>query len=716
MDGNSKTPGADPGGFPRSETGERRNRLAGEKSPYLLQHAGNPVDWYPWGEEAFEKARREDKPIFLSIGYSTCHWCHVMEHESFEDAEVAALLNDVFVCIKVDREERPDIDAVYMSVCHLMTGSGGWPLTIIMTHERKPFFAATYLPKESRFGRIGLTELAVQVREVWKGRRAEVDNSTAQITGALLQMVPAEPGEDLGREVLDAAFRELDRRFDDRFGGFGSGMKFPTPHNLFFLLRYWHRTGEDRALEMVEKTLRAMRRGGIYDHVGFGFHRYSTDAQWLTPHFEKMLYDQALLALAYIEAFQATGEGEDERTAREIFTYVLRDMTAPSGAFYSAEDADSEGEEGKFYLWTHEEVRQILGADAGLFVDVFNVQRGGNFRDPVDQTHRNANILHCRKSLAESAEALNLPEDQLAARLEKARARLFLAREQRVRPLRDDKVLTDWNGLMIAALARGGQVFEEPSYLEAARRAADFVLQSLRSAEGRLLHRYRDGEAAIAGHLDDYAFLVFGLIELYEAGFDVRYLQAAVELTEQQIERFWDPGLGGFFLTSHDAEALPLRPKEAYDGDVPSGNSMSALNLLRLGRIRADAEWERGAAEIGRAFAGMVRQSPAGFSQLLAAVDYGIGPSYEVVIAGDAYAAATRGMLQALRSMFLPNVIVLLRPPAETDPPIAGLAPYTKGQRSVEGKATAYVCRGARCERPTWSVDTMLELLTEQDF
>ncbi|MFH1125034.1 MAG: thioredoxin domain-containing protein, partial [Pseudomonadota bacterium] len=432
------------------------NRLIHEKSPYLLQHAHNPVNWLPWGHEAFEKAHRENKPIFLSIGYSTCHWCHVMEKESFEDPEVAGLLNETFVSIKVDREERPDLDHVYMTACQMLTGSGGWPLTIVMTPDKRPFFAATYIPKGSRFGRTGMMELIPRLRDTWRTRRDEVLASAESITQSLQGLEKESQGGDLDRSVLDRAYEELSKRFDKTYGGFSNAPKFPTPHNFFFMLRFWKRTGNSEALKMVEKTLQKIRWGGIYDQVGFGFHRYSTDREWLVPHFEKMLYDQAMLALAYLETYQAAGEGVYGDTAREIFEYVLRDMTSPEGAFYSAEDADSEGEEGKFYVWTREELRQILGEEeADLIAKVFHVEKSGNFREEATGENTGANILYLGRPISEIAADLGMPRPDLEKAMESARKKLFEARKKRVHPHKDDKVLTDWNGLMIAAFARG---------------------------------------------------------------------------------------------------------------------------------------------------------------------------------------------------------------------------------------------------------------------
>jgi uncharacterized protein YyaL (SSP411 family) len=686
---------------------KRPNRLIHEKSPYLLQHAYNPVDWYPWGDEAFEKARKEDKPIFLSIGYSTCHWCHVMERESFEDHEVAKLMNETFVSIKVDREERPDLDHIYMTVCQILTGSGGWPLNIFMTPDKRPFFAATYIPKESRFGRMGMMDLIPRVKQVWKERRDEVLNSADKIMAALKSVESEAPGEGLDASTLDGAYQQLAERFDERFGGFSQAPKFPTPHNFYFILRYWKRTNNQKTLEMVEKTLQEMRKGGVYDHVGFGFHRYATDQEWLVPHFEKMLYDQAMLAMAYVEAYQAVGNEDYRKTAEEIFTYVLRDMTAPTGGFYSAEDADSEGVEGKFYVWTEAEIRKVLTKkEADFIIKLFNVEKEGNFLEEATGKKTGANILHLKNSPSEMASEQDL-QDQLAS----AREKLFSAREKRIHPYKDDKVLTDWNGLMIAALAKGSRAFGELKYAEAAKKAVDFNFDQMRKPNGRLLHRYRDGQAGITANVDDYAFLVWGLIELYEATFDAHYLETALKLNEEMLKHFWDDKSGGLFFTPDDGEALIVRKKEIYDGAVPSGNAVAMLNLLRLARFTANTHLEEKAMEIGRAFSKAVKQLPSGYTQLLVAADFGIGPSYEVVIVGRSEADDTKEMLKALRSRFIPNKVALFRPTEKESPHIDELAEYIKYQVSLNGKATAYVCMNFACKEPTTEVSKMLGLI-----
>ena len=691
-----------------TKSNNRNNRLAGEKSPYLLQHADNPVEWFPWGEEAFIKAKKEDKPVFLSIGYSTCHWCHVMAHESFEDVQAAQLLNETFVCIKVDREERPDIDKVYMTVCQMMTGSGGWPLTIIMTPDKLPFFAGTYIPKETRFGHIGLLELIPRIEQVWKTRRDEVLSSASQITAALQKATPSSSGEEPGEPLLHRAYEQLSDRFDDEYGGFGEAPKFPMVSNLLFLLRYWKRTNDKNALAMVEKTLQAMRRGGIFDHIGFGFHRYSTDQRWLVPHFEKMLSDQALLATAYLETFQATGKEEYARTAREIFDYILRDMTASGGGFYSAEDADSEGEEGKFYLWTYGEIKNILSPEeAELFIKAFNIKKNGNFADEAGER----NIPHMTRPLEDIVSKLGMTATALKNSLEKIRQKLFDYRDKRIHPHKDDKILTDWNSLMIAALAQGARVLDEPRYTLTAKHAFDFILNNMVDADGGLLHRYRDGEAAIPAYLDDYAFLIYGALELYETTFEAGYLKQALALNRQLIEHFRDDQNGGFYFTADDSEEMLVRQKEIYDGAIPSGNSIAMLNLLRLGRITADSSLEEKAAGTGRAFFENIKQSPSAYTQLLVAVDYALGPSYELVVVGDSQANDTREMLQALHRRFTPNKVVIFIPTETSSAEIRYIAPFTSQQSSLDGKATAYVCVNYNCRLPTTNIDTMISEL-----
>ena len=689
---------------------EKANRLINEKSPYLLQHAHNPVDWFPWCDEAFGKARRENKPIFLSIGYSTCHWCHVMEKESFEDAEVAALMNDVFVSIKVDREERPDLDHLYMTVCQMMTGSGGWPLTIIMTPEKQPFFAATYIPKGSRFGRTGMMELIPRIEEVWKTRHGDVLESASDITSALQHIEKEEQGEELHRDVLDRAFQELAHRFDQTYGGFSGAPKFPTPHQFSFMLRYWKRSGNGEALAMVEKTLQELRWGGIFDQVGFGFHRYSTDREWLVPHFEKMLYDQAMLALAYLETYQATGNDLYADTARQIFTYVFRDMRSPEGAFYSAEDADSEGVEGKFYLWTEDQIREVLNPEeADLVIRAFRVGKNGNFRDEATGKSSGANIFYTGRSLSEIGGEIKVQD--LERKLDLARRKLFEVREKRIHPHKDDKVLTDWNGLMIAALAKGAQVLGDEQYARAASDAVRFILNKMRTRQGRLLHRYRAGDADIPANADDHAFFVWGLIELYAATLDASHLKTAIALSADMMDHFWDSRRGGFYFAPDDGETLIVRKKEIYDGAIPSGNAVAMHNFLRLARITGRPDYEEKASGIMKAFSGQVKGFPSGYTQFLCSLDFALGPSYEVVVVGASEGDGTRKMLNALRSRFMPNQVVLFRPSDEDSSGIEEVAEFIRDHDPRDGKATAYVCLDHACKTPTTDVEEMLAFL-----
>ncbi len=696
---------------------KKMNRLAGEKSPYLLQHKDNPVDWYPWGEEAFEAAKAQDKPIFLSIGYSTCHWCHVMEHESFEDSTVALLMNDNFINVKVDREERPDIDNIYMTVCQIMTGSGGWPLTIVMTPDKKPFFAGTYFPKESRFKRIGMLDLVPRLGKMWREERDKLLASADQVVNHLQSSFSPTGAEELTEETLRSAFAQFLQRFDDEYGGFDGRMKFPTAHNLTFLLRYHKRTGDPTALMMVEKTLQAMRKGGIYDHVGFGFHRYATDRKWLLPHFEKMLYDQAMNAMAYLETYQATGKKSYAVTAREIFTYVLRDMTSPEGGFYSAEDADSEGEEGKFYVWTVDEITNLLGPkDGKLFAEVYNFSLDGNYREEATGQNTGTNIPHLVQPitafvLEDIALSKEMTVEQFTAKLNELRKKLFSARKERIHPLKDNKILTDWNGLMIAAFAKGAQVLNDPAYAETARKAADFVMENLQKRDGRLLKRYREGEASLPAHLEDYAFFAWGLIELYEATFDVKYLSEAMRLTNLMSDLFWDKDGGGFYFTADGGEEHIVRTKDLVDGAIPSGNSVAAMVLLRLGRISGNTKYEQMASTIGKVFSERVAQAPTGYTQLLSAVDFGLGPSYEIVIVGDRNSQDTQAMLQRLQESFIPNKVVLLKPLDGQAKEIVKIAPFTETQMAIEGKATAYVCQNYACEAPTTDITKMVSAL-----
>ena len=618
-----KTSPTPPGGSPKDpgQEGGLSNRLGEEQSSYLLQHANNPVHWQPWGPKTLAAATRLDRPIFLSIGYSTCHWCHVMERESFEDPEVARLLNETFVCVKVDREERPDIDQVYMAFCQQMTGSGGWPLNVMLTQEQMPFFAATYIPRTTMQGRLGLLDLIPRVRELWTMDRQPLLQTAERLCAALQSIEQRPPGEPLTRATLDLAFEQLSRSYDPEWGGFGPAPKFPMPHNSLFLLKRHQEAQEPHALEMVEHTLTAIHRGGIQDHLGFGFHRYATDSCWLVPHFEKMLYDQAMLALAYTEAYKLTGRSRYGRAARHTLDYVLRDLRDPLGGFHCAEDADSEGQEGRFYVWTIEEICEVLAPEeAELFCAVYQVRPEGNFNDPTGHTPAGSNILHRLSSWDEAANEQGLKGEELRARLEPSRQALFKHRQGRVRPLLDDKVLTDWNGLMMAALAKAARGLERPEYAAAARGCRDFLLSAMRGGQGRLLHRYRQGEAGILAGLDDLAFLCWGLLELHLSTGEACFLADAQVLTEELLDHFWDSSNGGFFNTAADGERLLLRQKSAYDGAIPSGNSVAAYNLLRLGKISNDAKLEARGRQTIQSLSAEAVQGPAAFCMLMMAL------------------------------------------------------------------------------------------------
>jgi len=678
------------------------NRLINENSPYLLQHAYNPIDWYPWCEEAFEKAKNENKPIFLSIGYSTCHWCHVMEKESFEDEEVAQILNENFISIKVDREERPDIDLAYMTICQAMTGHGGWPLTIIMTPDKKPFFAGTYIPKHSRYGRIGLIELLQRVVEIWKENRDKIESLAEQITGEIKEAVER---VEIGNGIIDEttltlAFKELEENFDPEYGGFGDAPKFPTPHNLMFLLRYWKRTGNKKALEMVEKTLIGMSLGGIYDHIGFGFHRYSTDRKWLVPHFEKMLYDQALISLTCAETYQATQKEKYATLCSEVFSYVINNLTNPEGGFFSAEDADSEGEEGKFYLWELDELEKILNQDELKFlIENFNIKKDGNYIDELKHSRTGKNIFHLTSEL----------DDEKRKIWEKIRAKLLQYRDKRIHPLKDDKILTDWNGLMISSLARGYSIFGKDDYIRIAEKSINFIFKNMVTSDGKLLHRFRSGEARINGHLDDYAFLTWGLIELYEATFKTEYLKNAIELTYKMIELFWDENNGGFFLSENDD--VIFKQKEIYDGALPSGNSVALLALVKLSKITGRNDLNEIAYKLVETFSGTIIKHPSAYTFFLSAFDFLLGPSFEIIIVGKSTDNLSK-ILQPINSKFIPNKILLFKPTDREDE-INSIAPFLSHYKAIDGKTTFYICTNYECKQPATSVEEMMQLIDE---
>ena len=682
------------------------NRLIKEKSPYLLQHAYNPVDWYPWGEEAFEKAKREDKPVFLSIGYSTCHWCHVMEKESFEDDEVAKILNENFVPIKVDREERPDIDSVYMTVCQMLTGSGGWPLTVILTPDKKPFFAGTYFPKESYYGRPGLKELLLRIAQLWKEDRQKVLNSADKVISVLKEGAVSSEKSEIKEKVIEDAFGDFFFSFDKEFGGFGQAPKFPVPHNLMFLLRYYYRTQNENALKMVLFTLEKMRLGGIWDFVGHGFHRYSTDNMWLLPHFEKMLYDNALLMLTYAEAFQITKGDFFRETAEDIADYLLRDMHSQEGAFYSAEDADSEGEEGKFYIWDTKELKEILSEEEfNITLRVFNLKEDGNFLEEATRRKTGKNILFMAFPLEKHAERLGMEVQELKSRLEEIRNKLFKARQNRVRPLRDEKILTDWNALAVVAFAVTGRAFGRDDFTEVAKETASFILNNLYVEDGRLYHRYKDGEAKVDAFLEDYAYLIWAFTELYESTLEPAYLKWAVELTEHTLKHFWDKEGYGFFQTPDYGEELIVRKKETYDGALPSGNSVMAYNLIRLSRLTNKREYEDKGVKTLESYFQVLENYPSSHSFSLLALDLVLNGTSELVVVpseGEKHEEA----LKEIRENFLPDLLVVHK-----DETTESINSFLKNLKPLDGKTTYYLCRNFSCQTPTTELGEVFNTL-----
>jgi uncharacterized protein YyaL (SSP411 family) len=690
------------------------NRLIEEKSPYLLQHAHNPVDWWAWGEAAFEKARREEKPIFLSIGYSTCHWCHVMERESFEDEAVAAVLNRYFVPVKVDREERPDVDRIYMHFVQATTGSGGWPMSVWLTPDLKPFFGGTYFPPDNRWGRPGFKTILEYIANAWVSDRAKILESSANVLAELRKQGEWTPqGTIVDDGIVESCHAVFRRTYDARLGGFGSAPKFPRPVAFNFLFRYHYETGNPEALEMAVTTLREMAKGGMNDQLGGGFHRYSVDERWFVPHFEKMLYDQGQLAVSYLEAYQLTGDTFLADVARDIFEYVLRDMTDAGGAFYSAEDADSvidpakpeEKGEGAFYIWSQAELEEILGQElAQWFHYRYGVEADGNVRNDPHGEFTGRNILYQARSLAETARRFGQSEPEMKSALDGAKRALMAARDKRVRPHLDDKILTAWNGLMISAFALGGRVLNEPRYLDAARRAADFLLDTM--AKGTLLRRYRDGEAAIEGFLDDYAFFATALVDLYEATLDGRYLREAIRLAKEMRARFEDSEAGGFFSASGDDPHLVLRMKDDYDGAEPSGNSLAATLLLRLGEITGSEDFRRSAMRTIEAFSQRLRVAPHATPQMVVAYMNSRRKPRQIVLAGEGESAGVEALLNEAFRRYL-GYRVIMGADGELLPQTAAMSP-------VEGKATAYVCENFACQLPVTDPAAMAEQLSKE--
>jgi uncharacterized protein len=673
------------------------NRLINEKSPYLLQHAYNPVNWFPWGDEAFEKAKQENKPIFLSIGYSTCHWCHVMAHESFEDAEVAKLLNDHYIAIKVDREERPDIDSIYMKVCQMMTGQGGWPLTIFMTPEKVPFYAGTYFPKESKYGRPGLMEALVQLHQKYTSDPDHISDVTQSVKQALDQSTRQKSNNRLTKETTDQAYQQLGRGFDHTYGGFWEAPKFPQPQNLMFLLRYYHFTGSSVALEMVERTLKKMAAGGIYDHVGFGFARYSTDEKWLVPHFEKMLYDNALLLMVYTESYQVTKNPFYKQIAEQIITFVKREMTSKDGAFYSAIDADSEGVEGNYYVWENEEIYDILDEDLGeIYTAAYGITPYGNF-----EGKNIPNLIGVK--FEDVAEEFDLSMDELMEKLELAREKLLKAREERVYPHVDDKVLTSWNAMMVAALAKASTVFQEDSYLNSAQKAIQFIETKL-IQDGRLMARYRDGDTKYKAYLDDYAFLSWAYIELYQATFSLDYLAKGKHLVNEMIRLFWDKENGGFFFSGSDNEKLISNDKEIYDGAIPSGNSVAALVLAQMGFLSGETQYLDKLEEMYFTFYEDINRQPSAGAFFIQSLLLTENPTKEVVVL-DKDDDSRKKFMKGIREKFAPNLSFLI---AEHPEQFLTIADFATEYKIIDSKTTIYVCENFACQQPTTDVEVAL--------
>ncbi|MEK6300358.1 MAG: thioredoxin domain-containing protein [Acidobacteriota bacterium] len=684
---------------------QHTNRLIDETSPYLIQHAHNPVDWYPWGPEALERAKAEDKPILLSIGYSACHWCHVMEHESFENEEIAQLMNDNFVCIKVDREERPDLDSIYMNAVQMMTGHGGWPMTVFLTPDLRPFYGGTYYPPADRHGLPGFPRVLTSIADSFKNRSDDIETSATAITAELKNINRFNPSREmLTTEVLNQAFAALSGNLDRVNGGFGGAPKFPPSMTLMFLLRHHHRTKSPEALAMVELTLDRMARGGMYDHLGGGFARYSVDARWQVPHFEKMLYDNALLARIYLYAYQQTKNPNYRRVAEEILEYVVRDMTDRTGAFYSSEDADSEGEEGKFYVWTRQDVMSILGEDDGAtFCEFFNVTEAGNFE------HGNS-ILNTPLPIEEFAEKKGANVEELRRSINASKARLFNLREARVRPGRDDKSLAAWNGLMLTAFAEAANILGRDDYREIAARNAEFILKHLTN-DGRLLRTYKGGQSKLNGYLEDYAYVIEGLLALYEATFELRFFNDARGLADTMIAQFWDEADGGFFFTSADHEELITRTKDYFDNATPSGNSVAAGALLKLSLLTQEQEYQQHAVTILRTVRQAIGKYPSAFGYALCALDFYLSEPKEIAIVGGTDSHEVKAFIEQVYSGYLPNKVIAAR--ASDDEESADAIKLLAARPMVEGKATAYVCRNYVCLAPATTVEELAARLEE---
>ena len=684
--------------------------MAESQSPYLLQHASNPVDWYPWSEEAFKIAKKKDKPIFLSIGYSTCHWCHVMEKESFEDPIVSKHMNDTFINIKVDREEMPEVDYLYMSVCQAMTGRGGWPLTIVMTPDKKPFFSGTYFPKNQKGAIPGMLQLIPSLNNAWMNRQNEIQDSIKKVQKFLINSNTVRPGEEWNENILHDCVTHFKQRFDHENGGFGKAPKFPSSHNLIFLIKYSHIYKKPKVLNMVEKTLQKMRLGGIYDHIGFGFHRYSTDKNWFLPHFEKMLYDQAMNALAYTEAYQITKNSEYAEIASEIFVYVLRDLKDKKGGFYSAEDADSEGEEGTFYLWTLEEVLETLGKKGKIFSRAFNFSAIGNYVDESSRMRNGKNIPFLKDTKSKIAKKIKINLSSLNHLIEASRIKLFKRRKKRIRPLKDNKILTDWNGLIIASLAQAGSILKNEKYIEEAILAFEFINKHLTTTEGRLFKRYYQGKSGLDPHLNDYSFLIWGLINLWEATFKTRFIVKALELLDVMIEDFYDQN-GGFYIGSKNAEKLMVRAKDYYEGAIPSGNSAAVLSLFKLGKITGNENFFNIAHKTLQAFSKYVEASPTSFTNMFSAFLFDAKGSKELVIVLNKKKHRYRSIIENIRETYFPQLPIIVKDKRDKIL-VDKVCPWIKSYKMINNLPTYFVCKNFTCMKPTTDLETALNYLS----
>ncbi len=666
------------------------NRLIHETSPYLLQHSHNPVDWYPWGDEAFQKAKSEDKPILLSIGYSACHWCHVMEHESFENEAIAALMNESFVNIKVDREERPDLDEIYMNAVQMLTGRGGWPMTVFLTPEGKPFFGGTYFPPEDRYGAPGFPKILRAVAQAYRERPQEVEKSVEQILSGLNRLANfQESGRQFSPDIVAQTVEQLSQSYDPDYGGLGRAPKFPNTGVLELFLRYYQRSKEPRFLEMVTHTLGQMARGGIYDHLGGGFHRYSVDEKWLVPHFEKMLYDNAQLMRIYADAFCVTQEPLFKRVAEESLEYVLREMFQPEGGFYSTQDADSEGEEGKFFTWTQEEIMALLGPEGGeIFCRIYDVSEIGNFEGK--------NVLHSALTPEQASKYFKRSRSEIERLIAQSRTKLLEAREKRIKPFRDEKIITSWNGLMLSGLAELFKISPQRRCLQAAQKTAEFIMTRM-SRDGVLFHSYKGGRANLRGYLDDYAFLAAGFLDLYEVSQERSLLQKAAQFVDTMIQEFWDDTGGGFFYTGNSHEQLITRSKPVFDGSIPSGNSIAALVLLRLYHYFAKEDYLTRAEKLLRLYYEATERQPFGFTHMLAALDFYLEKPKEIVVVGKKTDPAVQDLLKNIHTLYLPNKSLQVIEPGE---PLKEVLPLLEGKSQVNGKPTVFVCQNFTCSAP----------------